>query len=140
MNDKSKSATVSILALLLAVSAIGLVARSSPQSSQGGGAAQSQPGMMHQGMMGGGMMGMMGQMTTHHRQMTTLMNKLMESMAAIQNENDPAKLNAELSEHARLLKQMHDQMMQEGGMMQSMSGQISANCPAATDNTNKPSK
>jgi hypothetical protein len=54
-----------------------------------------------QGMMGGGimMMGMMGQMTTHHQQMTELMNKLMQNMTAMQNEKDPAALKAKLAEH-----------------------------------------
>jgi hypothetical protein len=131
---------ISALALILAASTIGGAAHSSPQTSQGQNAQQSQPGMMGQGMMGGGMMGMMGQMTSHHQQMTTLMAKLMDSMAAIQNEKDPAALKAKLADHAALLKQMHDQMMQQGNMMQSMSGRIRANCPAAVDNGKTPPK
>jgi uncharacterized coiled-coil protein SlyX len=82
------------------------------------------------GMMGGGMMmGMMGQMTTHHQQMTELMNKLMQSMTAIQNEKDPAALKAKMAEHQALLDQMRDQMGEQGGMMQNMSGQMQRSCP-----------
>jgi hypothetical protein len=135
-----KLGTVSALALILAASTLGGGGQSSQQDSQDQNAKQYQPGMMHQHMMGGGMMGTMGQMAGRHQQMTTLMNKLMESMTAIQNEKDPTALKAKLAEHAALLKQMHDQMMQQGGMMQSMSGQIRANYPGAVDNTNKPSK
>lgn len=75
------------------------------------------------------MMGMMGQMTTHHQQMTELMNKLMQNMTAIQNEKDPAALKAKLAEHQALLQQMHEQMTQQGAMMHQMSGQIQQNCP-----------
>ncbi len=50
------------------------------------------------------MMGMtMGQMTVHHQQMTETMNKLMQSMTAIQNEKDPAALKSKLAEHRALL-------------------------------------
>jgi uncharacterized protein HemX len=92
---------------------------------------QSMPGMMGQGrgMMNGGMMGMTKQMTTHHRQMSALMNKLMASMTAIQNEKDPQELKSKLAEHQALLNQMHSEMMQQGKMMQMMSGQVNNNCP-----------
>jgi hypothetical protein len=84
--------------------------------------APNQPGAP--GMMSAGMMGMMGQMTNHHQQMSDLMNKLMESMAAIQKEKDPEALKSKLAEHSALLKEMHDQMMQQGTMMQNMSGMM----------------
>lgn len=131
---RGKLEMVSVLALILATSTIGGSGKSS-QQSQDRSAQQSQSGMMHQSTMGGGMMGMVGQMTSHHHQMTALMNKLTESMTAIQNEKDPAALKARLADHATLLKQMHDEMMQQSGMMQRMSGQIKTNCPAAVDNT-----
>ena len=89
-------------------------------------------------MMGGGMMGMMGQMNVHHQQMSTLMNRLMGSMTAIQNEKDPAALQSELAEHLALLEQMRSQMMQQGGMMSNFSGQIQQYCPTAGATT--PSK
>jgi hypothetical protein len=67
------------------------------------------------------MMGMtMGQMMAHHQQMTETMNKLMQSMTAIQNEKDPAALKSKLAEHRALIEQMQSQMMQQGGMMQNM--------------------
>ena len=93
-----------------------------------------------QGMMDGGMMGMMGQMTTHHQQMSTLMNKLMQSMAAIQSEKDPAALKSKLAEHQALLSQLRSQMMQQGNMMQMMSGQMKQSCPGAGETTKPPAK
>jgi hypothetical protein len=117
---------------LASILTIGAFARQQGQTP-----SEPSPGMMGQGqgmmggsMMGGGMMmGMMGQMTTHHQQMTELMNKLMQDMVAIQNEKDPAALKAEIAEHRALLTQMRDQMNQQGGMMQNMSGQIQRGCP-----------
>jgi hypothetical protein len=107
-----------------------------------GGGMMGQGAGQGQGMMGGGqgMMGMMGQMTTHHQQMTGLMNKLMQSMAAIQSEKDPDTLKSKLAEHQALLKQMQGQMMQQGNMMQMMSGQIKQSCPGAGDTSKPPSK
>src|SRR5690349_9697489 len=78
-----------LVAGLASTLAIGALAQKQGQTSP----SQPNPGMMGQGqgMMGGGpMVGMMGQMTTHHQQMTELMNKLIQNMAAIQNEKDPA--------------------------------------------------
>ena len=62
----------------------------------GGGMMGQRQGMMGQGMMGG----VMSQMTTHHQQMTEFMNKLMQSMAALQSEKDPAALKSKLAETA----------------------------------------
>lgn len=93
-----------------------------------------------QGMMGQGMMGMMGQMSTHHQQMMTLMNKMMESMAAIQSEKDPEALKSKLAEHQALMNQMRSQMMQQGKMMQMMNGQINQSCPGTGDTTKPPAK
>jgi hypothetical protein len=71
-------------------------------------------------MMSGGTMGMMGQMGAHHQQMVELMNRLMQSMSAIEAEKDPAALKTKLAAHKALLEQMHSQMMVQGGMMQRM--------------------
>jgi hypothetical protein len=81
-------------------------------------------------MMGGNMM--MGQMTTQHQEMTQLMSKMMQSMAAINAEKDPAKLKALLAEHTALLDQMHGKMMGQGNTMHEMAGQMK-NCPAMGD-------
>lgn len=64
--------------------------------------------MTHQGMMG-------RQLVTHHQQVSALMDKLMQSMAAIQSEKDPAALKSKLAEHAT--EGMHDQMVRQGNMM-----------------------
>ena len=105
-----------------------------------GGGMMGQGAGQGQGMMGGGMMGMTGQMSTHHQQMTTLMNKLMQSMTAIQNEKDPEALKSKLAEHQALLNQMRSQMMQQGNAMQMMSGQIKQSCPGAGDASKPPAK
>jgi len=106
---------------------------------QGAGQGQGKMGQ-GQGMMGGGMTGMMGQMTTHHQTMTGLMNKLVESMAAIQSEKDPEALKSKLAEHQALLNQMRGQMMQQGKRMQMMSGQIQQSCPGTADTSKPPAK
>jgi hypothetical protein len=113
--------------------------------------AQSAQAQSNSGIMGGGMMGqqeagqgqgmmsggMMSQMATHHQQMSELMNKLMQSMAAIRSEKDPEALKSKLAEHQALLDQMHNQMMKQGKNMQMMSGQMKHNCPGAAE-TPKP--
>ncbi len=122
---------------MLAVAGLASILALGAAAQQQGQTTPSQPnaGMMGQGqgMMGGGMMGggTTGQMMAHHQQMTELMNKLMQSMTAIQNEKDPAALRTKLAEHQALLAQMRDQMTQQGGMMQNMSGQAQRNCPMA---------
>jgi len=142
---RHKLFTASLLAASLTAFVIGGAAQKSQQNSQDQTTqSQSNPGMVSggmmgqsggqgQGMMGGGMMGMLGQMTTHHQQMSALMNKMMASMAAIQNEKDPQAMKSKLAEHQALMNQMHNQMMQQGKMMQMMSGQIKTNCPAGGD-------
>ena len=80
-------------------------------------AGPSAPATMGSGMMG---MGAMGQMMTRHQQMNETMTKIMQSMAAIENEKDPAALKAKLAAHRALIEQMRNQMMEEGGMMQQM--------------------
>src|SRR2546427_623452 len=73
-------------------------------------------------MMGGGGAGQMGEMMARHQQMMSNMNKLMQSMAAIEAEKDPAALKAKLAEHRAVLEQMRSQMMHQGKMMQLMLG------------------
>jgi hypothetical protein len=152
MTMRHKLFTASLLAATLTAFVIGGAAQKSQQNAQDQTTqGQTKPGMMGggmmgqgagqgQGMMGGGMMGMMGQMTTHHQQMSTLMNKLMQSIAAIRNEKDPEALKSKLAEHQALLDQMRTQMMQQGNRMQMMSGQIKQNCPAASEPVKPPTK
>jgi hypothetical protein len=98
---------------------------------------KSGSGPMGRGMMGAGMM--MGQMITRHQEMSQLMNEMMQSMAAINNEKDPGKLKALLAEHAALLDQMRMGMMGQGKMMQNMAGQMK-NCPGMRDSDMPASK
>ena len=123
-------------ALLIVFALLATVAMNSRGQAQNP-SVQNPPGMMNGGM--GRMMGMMGQMTTHHQQMSDLMNKLMESMTAIQTEKDPAKLQSKMAEHRALLEQMWSQMMQQGSMMQNMSGQMPQACRGSWNATATPS-
>jgi hypothetical protein len=91
---------------------------------------------------GAGPMGrgvMMGHMMIQHQEMSQLMNKMMQSMTAINNEKDPAKLKALLAEHAALLDQMRTKMMGRGNMMQNMAGQV-RNYPEMSDSGKPASK
>jgi len=72
--------------------------------------------------------------------MSRLMNKMMEYIATIQNEKDPEALKSKLAEHQALLKQMQSQMMQQGNMMQMMSGQIKQSYPGQSGNSTIPTK
>ena len=102
--------TIGVFALAAVFSVFGIAAVAQQQ--------QEQPGAMGGGMMGP--MGMMGQMGNHHQQMMDNMNKLMQSMSAIEAEKDPAALKQKLTDHRALLEQMRSQMMQQGEMMQRM--------------------
>ena len=138
---RHKLFTAGLLATSLTAFVIGGAAQKPRQNSQDQtNQSQSNPGMMgggmmgqsgaQGGMMGGGMVGMMGKMTTHHQLMSALMNKMIESMTAIQDERDPDALKSKLAEHQALMNQMRSQMMQQGNMMQMMSGQVKTSCPA----------
>lgn len=133
---RHKLVTAALLATSLTMFVIGGAAQKSQQNSQD----QTTQSQSNPGMMGGGMMGMMGQMTTHHQQMSALMNKMIESMTAIQNEKDPEALKSKLAEHQALMNQMRSQMNQQGNMVQMMSGQIKTSCPAGGDVSKTPSQ
>jgi hypothetical protein len=130
MRHKSAAMTIG-LAVLAVFSALGLAQQSNTSEEKSG------AGPMGRSMMSGGMM--MGPMMTQHQEMSQLMNKMMESMAAIKSEKDPAKLKALIAEHSALLDQMRDKMMGQGKMMQNMAGQMK-NCPMMGDNSKSPSK
>ena len=150
---KRRMLTAAILAGTLSVFAVGgAVVQGEGQSEEQRGeqhpenqTTQAQPKMMGGEMMGMmSMMGHMGQvmtqhhdrMMTQHQQMTGNMDKLMQSMAAIENEKDPDKMKSMMAEHQALLGEMRSQMMQQGGMMQTtggmmmrMPGMMMQNCP-----------
>jgi hypothetical protein len=135
---KTRILTSTLLAACLLTFGIGAAAQHSHDHSQDPAQQdQTTQGQSQPGMMGGGMM---GQMTTHHQQMSTLMNKVMKSMTAIQSEKDPAALKSKLAEHQALLDQMRSQMMQQGNMMQMMSGQMKQSCPGTGDTAKPPAK
>jgi hypothetical protein len=94
------------------------------------------PGGPMPGMMSGGMM--MNQMMTQHQEMTDLMNKMMQSMKAINDEKNPANLRALLKEHDDLMDQMRAKMTGEGKMMHNMAPQMK-NCPMMAGETGKSS-
>jgi hypothetical protein len=98
--------------------------------------AQVQPGQATpsspSGMMRGGMM--MGQ----NQQMSDSINKMIENMAAIQNEKDPAKMKAMMAQQNTMLEHMRNQMMQQDSAMQNMSGMMMKTCPMMGEDT-KPS-
>jgi hypothetical protein len=81
------------------------------------------------GTAGPGMMGMMMNMMGRNQQMSDNMNKMMENMAALQNEKDPAKMKSMMMQQSAMLEQMRSQMMQQGGMMQNVSGTMMKSCP-----------
>jgi hypothetical protein len=135
---KTKTLATLILPVILSAFAVAGVARQNTEPQAPPVQGQGTPGMMtggmmsrgimSQGMMNGGMTGMMGQMMAHHAQMTELMGKLQQRMAAIEKEKDPAALKGKLAKHRALLEQMHNLMIQQGGMMQGADG-AAANCP-----------
>lgn len=98
--------TIGLFALAAVLSVFGIAAVAQQQQ---------QPGVM-----GGGMMGSTGQMENHHQQMMDNMNKLMQSMSAMEAEKDPAALKQKLAAHRALLEQMRSEIMQQGEMMQQM--------------------
>lgn len=115
-----KSIGVVALAAVISAFGVGALAQQQQRSASEPSNQPSPTQSSKAGMMGGGMMGMMGQMGNHHQQMVENMNKLMESMSAIEAEKDPAALRAKLAAHRALLEQMRGQMMQQGSMMQHM--------------------
>ena len=145
---KTKVLTSTFLAVALFGFGIRAIAqRSSTEDQSQQDQTTQRPGMMGGGMMGqgqgmmdGGMAGMSGQMAAHHQQMSTLMNKLMESMAAIQKEKNSKELKSKLAEHQKLLDQMHSQMTQQMNMMQMMSGQGNQTCPMVDQTPKTPTE
>jgi hypothetical protein len=86
-------------------------------------------------MMSGGGTGQMGEMMSRHQQMMSNMSKLMQSMAAIEAEKDPAALKAKLADRA-VLEQMRSQMTHQSEVMQQMMGCTQP--PAVSGSTEPP--
>lgn len=111
---------VLILATPLAAFAIASSARHPTQESRDQTIQdQSKPGEPGGGM-GSGMNGMPSRMMTRHEEICETIDKLMQSLTAIENEKDPAALKSRLVEHRALLEHVRDQVIQQS-MMQQMS-------------------
>lgn len=54
---------------------------------------------------------------SHHSEITQLVDKLVQSFAAVQAEHDPAALAKKLAEHEALLKQLQLNLAEHGKMM-----------------------
>ncbi len=128
MKYKTFIASFSLAALsLFAIGARAQHAQHHP-SEQNSGAGMMGGGTMGQGMMGQGMMSQraMGEsMMAHHQEMQKLMDRLMQSMTALENEKDPAARAKLMAEHRDLLEKMHSEMMQQGKVM----SEFMKNCP-----------
>lgn len=130
-----KRVAVLMLAAPLAAFALANAARHSQQDAQDQ-TTQDQckprlPGGSVKMRSGRGMMGsdvIASRMMARHEAMHGTMNKLMDSMTAIENEADPAALKSKLAEHRALLEQMRNQMAQQS-MVQSMMHEMGGNAP-----------
>jgi len=126
MKNKSVAAFL-LIAALAAYAGRSAAQRSRDDSADPNNQDQTKSGTSSPGMMGQNMMGTMHGMMGNQQQMFALMEKLMASLKAIQDEKDPAALKSKLAEHQALLNQMHDQMTRQGAMMGNMSDMMTAN-------------
>lgn len=122
MNQKTTTVAFLLLAAL-SVSAIVAVAQHSQHHP-----AQATPNeepktgsMMSRKMMSEGMI-------AHHQKMETLVDQLLESFAALQNETNPAAAKDKLAEHGALLEQLQNKFKERSKMMQKMTEHMK-NCP-----------
>jgi hypothetical protein len=77
---------------------------------------QSKPVVPEGTIMGPGMNGTPSRMMTRHEEICETVDRLMESMTAIENEKDPAALKSRLAEHRALLEHVRDQVIQQSMM------------------------
>jgi len=99
-----KSRTIIVTLLLAAFSLLGF--RAAAQQSE------------HQGsMMSPDMMTQHQKMMTQHQEMGNLIDQLLKSFSALENEKDPVLLKTKLAEHAALLKNLQSTFQQNSAMM-----------------------
>ncbi len=123
MKRRTVLASLSLAALsLFAVGAQAQHAQHHPSEQNSG------TGMMGQGMNEGGAMGQ--DMMAHHQEMQKLMDRLMQSMTALENEKDPAARSKLMAEQCALLAKMHREMVQQG----KTTGGLMENCPIMSTN------
>lgn len=123
---------MAMMAAALAVFGAGAVTQTgaqngAPRPDAQAPSAQAQPGQPGQpGQATGGMMSptmsamVMHNMMRQNQQMSDNMEKMTERMAAMQAENDPAKLKSMMMDQTAMMEQMRGQMMKQGDQMQSM--------------------
>jgi hypothetical protein len=81
--------------------------------------ATAQQSEDHQGgMMSRDMMAQHQKMMTQHQEMGSLIDQLLKSFSALENEKDPVLLKKELAEHAALLKELQSKFQQNSAMME----------------------
>ena len=72
---------------------------------------------MSGGMLSPDMMAQHQQMMTQHEEMGELIDRLVKSFSALQNEKDPTRVKKDLAEHGALLKELQNKFQQNSGMM-----------------------
>ena len=98
--------TIMIATLLLAILSLFAFRATAQQSEPHRGGVPSEDMMaQHQNMM------------TQHQEMGNLIDRLLKSFSALENEKDPALLKKELAEHAALLKELQSKFQQNSAMM-----------------------
>lgn len=112
-----KRVAILIFAAPLAAFAIASSARHPTQESRDQTIQdQSNPGVRGGTIMGPGMNVMTSRIMTRHEEICETVDKLMDSMTAIENEKDPAALKSRLAEHRALLEHVQDQLIQQSMM------------------------
>jgi hypothetical protein len=76
-------------------------------------------------MMQGGMKSQMPQMIIEQEEIGKLVNELMKSLAAIQNEKDSAALKKKLAQHDELLRSLQTKVQSQSRMMNMMQHMMS---------------
>ena len=130
---RHKAMIFSILAIALATLVISGAAKRPQQTYQGQPTQDpSRPGMQG-GMMMGMSVGMMiGQMAAHHDEINETMDKVMQSMNALQNERNERVLRQKMSEHRALLEELRTELNEEGSSLKNMTQMMSGGAPQQT--------
>ena len=108
-----------IASLLLAALSMFVIRATAQQSEhqQGQSPDNSQSPMSSGGMMSPDMMAQHQKMMTQHQEMGKLIDQVVKSFSALENEKDPSLLKKKLAEHGALLKELHSKFQQNSGMM-----------------------
>lgn len=118
---KYKSFLVASTLVVLSLFIAGARAQHDQHHPQKAAPEQTKPGMMEGSKMG-------EQMMAHHQKMQTLMDQMMQSMAAMEGAKDMTAMKSLMAQHRALLAQMHEEMMQQDRMMPQMADHMKT-CP-----------